>query len=162
MFIGFYNGYFVIVYQNYKCTYPFLEKSKSIAVDLIATFVYIQSECYYRIVYNSKSLETMWKKKKPQHCDSLCVLSCFSRGWLCGPMDCSLPDSSVHGIFQARILKWVAISFSRGSSQFSFSVFSLITSFRSVTPQQRLFKPTKQLNDSKPRSVVPFNLLSFN
>ena len=36
---------------------------------------------------------------------------------LCGAMDCSLPSSSVHGIFQARILEWVAISFSRGSSQ---------------------------------------------
>ena len=36
---------------------------------------------------------------------------------LCGPMDCSLPDSSVHGIFQARIVEWVAISNSRGSSQ---------------------------------------------
>ena len=35
---------------------------------------------------------------------------------LCDPMDCSLPDSSIHGIFQARILEWVAISFSRGSS----------------------------------------------
>ena len=34
---------------------------------------------------------------------------------LCGPMDCSLPGSSVHGILQARILEWVAISFSRGS-----------------------------------------------
>ena len=33
------------------------------------------------------------------------------------PMDCSLPGSSVHGIFQARILDWVAISFSRGSSR---------------------------------------------
>ena len=33
------------------------------------------------------------------------------------PMDCSLPGSSVHGIFQVRILEWVAISFSRGSSQ---------------------------------------------
>ena len=33
------------------------------------------------------------------------------------PMDCSLPGSSVHGIFQARILEWIAISFSRGSSQ---------------------------------------------
>ena len=31
-------------------------------------------------------------------------------------MDCSLPGSSVHGILQARILEWVAISFSRGSS----------------------------------------------
>ena len=32
---------------------------------------------------------------------------------LCNPMDCSLPGFSVHGIFQARVLEWVAISFSR-------------------------------------------------
>ena len=32
-------------------------------------------------------------------------------------MDCSLPGSSVHGIFQARILEWVVVSYSRGSSQ---------------------------------------------
>ena len=36
---------------------------------------------------------------------------------LCDPMDCSLPGSSVHRIFQARVLEWAAISFSRGSSQ---------------------------------------------
>ena len=36
---------------------------------------------------------------------------------LCNPMVCSLPGSSIRGIFQARILGWVAISFSRGSSQ---------------------------------------------
>ena len=35
--------------------------------------------------------------------------------FLC-PMDCSLPGSSIHGIFQARVLEWGAISFSRGSS----------------------------------------------
>ena len=35
---------------------------------------------------------------------------------LCDPMDCSLLRSSVHGIFQARVLEWVVISFSRGSS----------------------------------------------
>ena len=35
---------------------------------------------------------------------------------LCDPVDYSLPSSSVHGILQARILEWVAISFSRGSS----------------------------------------------
>ena len=35
---------------------------------------------------------------------------------LSNPMDCSLPGSSIHGILQARILEWVAISFSRGSS----------------------------------------------
>ena len=33
------------------------------------------------------------------------------------PMDCSLPGSSVHGVLQARILEWVAVPVSRGSSQ---------------------------------------------
>ena len=32
---------------------------------------------------------------------------------LCDPIDCSLPGSSVHGIFQAIVLEWIAISFSR-------------------------------------------------
>ena len=36
---------------------------------------------------------------------------------LCDPVDCSPPSSSVHGILQARILDWVVIPFSRGSSQ---------------------------------------------
>ena len=35
---------------------------------------------------------------------------------LCNPMDCSPPGSSVHGIFQARTLEWVAMPSSRGSS----------------------------------------------
>ena len=43
----------------------------------------------------------------------LVTKSCLTLG---DPMDCSLPCFSVHGIFQARILEWVAISFSRGSS----------------------------------------------
>ena len=33
------------------------------------------------------------------------------------PLDCSLPGSSLHGILQATVLEWVAISFSRGSSR---------------------------------------------
>ena len=41
----------------------------------------------------------------------------LSHVWLCDPRDYSLPGSSVHGILQARILAWVAVSFSRGSSQ---------------------------------------------
>ena len=47
----------------------------------------------------------------------ICVLVAQSCPTLCEPMDCSLPGSSVHGILQARVLEWVAISFSRGSSQ---------------------------------------------
>ena len=40
-----------------------------------------------------------------------------SRLTLCNAMDCSPPGSSVHGILQARILEWVAMPSSRGSSQ---------------------------------------------
>ena len=48
----------------------------------------------------------------------ICAVTCchFSCVWLCDSMDCSLLGSSVHGISQTRILGWVAISFSRGSS----------------------------------------------
>ena len=41
----------------------------------------------------------------------------LSRVQLLRPVNCSPPSSSVHGILQARVLEWVAISFSRGSSQ---------------------------------------------
>ena len=47
-------------------------------------------------------------------CVCVCVQSCLS---LWDPMDCSLPGSSIHGISLGRILEWVAISFSRGSSR---------------------------------------------
>ena len=46
----------------------------------------------------------------------VCVLVTQSCLTLCGVMDCSLPGSSVHGILQARILEWVAVSFSRYTS----------------------------------------------
>ena len=58
-----------------------------------------------------------------QHCQSTLCCGCYycfvarSCPTLCNPMDCSPPGSSVHGIFQARILEWVAISFSKGPSQ---------------------------------------------
>ena len=55
---------------------------------------------------------------------SLCVCVCVcvcevtqSCPTLCDPVDCSPPGSSVHGILQVRILEWIAVSFSRGSSQ---------------------------------------------
>ena len=45
------------------------------------------------------------------------LLACLlSHVRLCDPMDCSPPGSSVHGILQARILEWVAMPSSRGSS----------------------------------------------
>ena len=46
----------------------------------------------------------------------VCVLVAQSCSTICNPMDCSPPGSFVHGILQARIVEWFAISFSRGSS----------------------------------------------
>ena len=59
---------------------------------------------------NSELVICIWKWKKRKWSHS--VVSDYLR-----PMDCSLPGSSVHGIFQAVVLEWIAISFSRGSSQ---------------------------------------------
>ena len=53
---------------------------------------------------------THWKVKESE---TEVTQSCPT---LSDPMDYSLPGSSIHGIFQARILEWGAISFSRGSS----------------------------------------------
>ena len=50
-------------------------------------------------------------------CVCVCVLIAQSSLTLCCPMDCGLPGSSVHGIFQLRILEWVDIPFFRESSR---------------------------------------------
>ena len=62
--------------------------------------------------------DKMWKMKL-SYCLSDYICCCSVAKWcltLCDLMDCSPPDTSVHWISQARILEWVAISFSRGSS----------------------------------------------
>ena len=58
----------------------------------------------------SFSHKKIHRERKKSEVAQLCPI-------LCNPMDCSLPGSSVHGLFQARVLESVAISFSRGSSQ---------------------------------------------
>ena len=55
-------------------------------------------------------LHEIWHRS---HHESEVTQSCPT---LCDPMDCNLSGSSIHGIFQARVLAWIAISFSRGSS----------------------------------------------
>ena len=56
-----------------------------------------------------------------KRCSALLVIVCSVKSLqscptLCDPMDCGLPGFSVHGILQARILEWVAMPLSRGSS----------------------------------------------
>ena len=69
-------------------------------------------------------------------------------------MDCSLPGSSIHGIFQARVLEWVAISFSKGFK----SLFHLLKNCPcragSFTAQENYLKP------SLPSSPVPSRRVS--
>ena len=55
-----------------------------------------------------------FRLRKPDLSCCRCLVSCLT---LCDPMDCSRAGSSVHGMLQARIMEWVAISSSRGSSQ---------------------------------------------
>ena len=55
------------------------------------------------------------REKSPnyqQPTEKSCCLVAQSCLTLCDPMDCSPPDSSVHGILQARILEWIAMPFS--------------------------------------------------
>ena len=66
--------------------------------------------CYLYWITKTRLQNTLSAKKS----ESEVAQSCPT---LCDPMDCSLLGSSVHGIFQARVLEWVAISFSRGSSR---------------------------------------------
>ena len=80
-------------------------KSKDIT---LSTKVHIIKAMVFSVVtYGCES----WTVKKAE---SEVAQSCPT---LCNPMDCSLSGSSVHGIFQARVLEWIAISFSRGSSR---------------------------------------------
>ena len=62
-----------------------------------------------------RACEKFWSQSQ-QNCHFHCLVtkSCLT---LCNLMDCRPPGTSVHGISQARILKWVVISFSRASSQ---------------------------------------------
>ena len=61
---------------------------------------------------SEEALQTAMKIRESER-ESEVAQSCLT---LCDPMDCSLPGSSVHGIYQAIVLEWIAISFSRGSS----------------------------------------------
>ena len=72
--------------------------SLSLSFIFIFFYLYLSLSFYLYLLY-------LLKVKVPQSCLTLYDL-----------MDCSPPGSSVHGSFQARILEWVAIPFSRGSS----------------------------------------------
>ena len=68
----------------------------------------------FLVTYNLLDLNCTLPDTRMKESESEVAQSCPT---LCNPMDCSLSGSSIHGIFQARVLEWIAISFSRGSSR---------------------------------------------
>ena len=79
----------------------------------------ITSLCVLHSLDHSEMFTELYREEKREEGDrddqedkseSEVVQSCLT---LCNPMDCSLPSSSVHGIFQAIVLEWIAISFSK-------------------------------------------------
>ena len=89
--------------------------------------------------------------------------SVMSDSWQ--PMNCSLPGSSVHGILQARILEWVAIPFSRGSSppkdqtQVSFTAgrfFTIWATRKALNKRPEINKFQIELSGLTPK-ITPWN-----
>ena len=93
-------------------------------------------------------------------CCLVCLVAKLSQT-LCDPVDCSLPGSSVHGISQARILEWVAISFSSWSSkcrdQTSVSCIGRPILYHWTTRETSQWHVTRT-KDSKKLCVPPFRL----
>ena len=85
--------------QKSNCQHPLDHRKREFQKNIYFCFTDDVKACHSFCVSESKS-------EVPQSCPTLCY-----------PMDCSPPGSSVHGIFQARVLEYGAISFSRGSSQ---------------------------------------------
>ena len=83
---------------------------------------YLHTHVHSSIIHNDQKAEAFqmsiysWMdKQNVVYTDNECLVAQLFLT-LCNPIDCSPPGSSVHGIFQARILEWAAISFSRRSS----------------------------------------------
>ena len=83
-------------FYNYKLHFTFA---------LILIYFYKRGITYIQSYYSTK------------HFITYCLFMALSRVRLCDPMDCRASGSSLHGILQARILEWVAMPSSRGSSQ---------------------------------------------
>ena len=115
------NIYNFQMYQFYcKRTRSFFDKlNANYALNLalvLGIWQWINQFFYSRSFYFSKGRWTIYSYTSQGVGCCYCLVAKLSPT-LCNPTDCSSPGSSVHEISQARVLEWVAISFSRGSSQ---------------------------------------------
>ena len=116
-----------------KCNGSYLYQShQPLLVRNISESVYYHPKLKFLCNYIHNFLKStlyqmyaIWRRNKVIYDQTMQILTqrflsvsvAQSRPTLCDPMDCSPPGSSVHGILQTRILEWVAIFFSRRSSQ---------------------------------------------
>ena len=106
-----------------------------------------------KYIFLCEELIICWRSQrvKERNCRKLCtLLSCCCSvsklcPTLCNPMDCSPPGSSVHGILQARILEWVAVPFSRWSSQPRSHALQ-VGSWRKLNPEGNEMQNVKYLS----------------
>ena len=101
--------------------------------------------CY---LMQTKGYSVVEQKMKKWKCQ---LLSCV---WLCNPMDCSPPGSSVYGIIQARILEWVAIPFHQGIFPTQGSNLGLLNC------RQILYLPSHKVSLAEKRKHINLAFLS--
>ena len=94
---------FILIVLSFYNLYDFILRQENITFEL-------KGKTSSKILMSWRHIRSILDSKK----ESEVAQSCPT---LCDPMECWLPGTPVHGIFQARILEWVAISFSRGSSR---------------------------------------------
>ena len=99
------QGAWEAVIHRVKQSRTWLKRLSSISSSRVGSV-----SCYFQVYITVIQLHTHTR----MYSESEVAWSCPT---LRDPMDCSLPGSSVHGIFQARVLEWASISFSRRSSQ---------------------------------------------
>ena len=100
----------IYMYPEYIYTYPeYIYMCPDIYTHIQSVYVYI----VYIYIYTHISRVCIHTHTYPEY---KCYVTLVVSDSL-SPMDCSLPASSVHGILQARLLEWVAMPSSRGSSQ---------------------------------------------
>ena len=96
-----------------KRTQPYIFMySFSLKLPLIQASTYIEQSFLCYTVGSSWLLLFLFLNQHGRPCmhvHMLLLLNRFSCVWLCNPLDCNPPGSSVHGILQARILEWVAM-----------------------------------------------------
>ena len=93
------------------CMYLYTAHTHYMCIQTIYTYVYITPVCTGMGVSPDPDPAPLDTQAQEGECRVVCAhaQSCPT---LCDPLDCSPPGSSVHGVLQARILEWVAISFS--------------------------------------------------